>query len=229
MGDITIKLKEDSASCTIEYEKQLKNRSIKTSKNVSVEDFLSIFQKIESSAQMLLPRSCVGWKTIGSKIYYYLDFPAQTKMVVVKNKSSKVCFYDTIPVPRTLFVIGLNKNSPSLSAMSTQIYALKGTAPFSFTDFLYHMPMLNVFSDHRVCWGSNSLNFGNDVLNLSKLDNIYNLFWESNFNFDLTPQYNYDAADKMIREAKISQTARFEDLLRLLHTKESFPEELLVG
>lgn len=231
MGDITIKLKENGTSCEIEYEKQLKNRTIKTSKSVSIEDFVALFQKMNITTSAILPRSCVGWRIEGRHISYYLDFPAQKKTIVVKNRSNKICFYDTIPVPRTLFVVRFDKDNPSTDNVLVQIFALKGTDAFNFNTPKYFMPMLNIFSDGRICWGSNKLKLGKDPQDLSSLDTLYNLFWDSNFNFDLAPRYREETARRVLQDQKIPLSGgepRFEDLLRALHAYDTFTEDLLV-
>lgn len=223
--EITIKLTDGSDVCKIEHQKQLKNRTISSSKIITIEDLLSILsKKIELTNAMIIPKNLAMTTTSNTRTRYYFDFPAQKRQIKVVNRGGKPIYNNLTLTPRTIFVVTPDK-SGKIYGDSIKVYAATGTQQLTTETSLYHLPMYNIFSSDAICWGTYKYDFGTTET-INKCSDLDKKMYDATCNLDLNPAYSSSWASRHI--SGYADDPNFIRVLKYLENKDEYPEELLM-
>lgn len=229
-----IELELGKENCEIKLLNTLKNRTVESTKTVPVTNLINILTKnISENAterDIIIPQGVARITENRSNKTYYFIFEPTIKNITVTDRAGRIVFNGNIPITKTLLVVGVPKNPKGEMFQQAQIhiYALKNDQDYAKNRTLYHFPYLNIFNDNRICWGSTHPSIGKNPDDSSKIRDLYDFFFESKFNFDLTPRLDYDEVSKTAKKKKISDANRVLQYLKCIKNEKAYPDKLLM-
>lgn len=163
---------------------------------------------------ILLPPNCYmiakGLDTI-TICSYYVGEPRKVKFI--PNRDSRAEVEHTIPFPNIVITNKLNKLNGKWGVVVTHFWATNKTVgqlpltPILQADKpngIWAVPLPNMYSDGRMCYGHNTMPTGFMDNNFRALDWYFRVFFNSSFNTDLpVPEVNRNASDWMKKLDKL--------------------------
>ena len=234
VSKVVIELEADNPICNIKLLNELKNRTIESKKSIKVNHLLNILSEtIEDTDEKeinIIPNLVRMTENRRYKTYYFV-IPPQNKFISVVNRSNKIIFAGNIPICKTLIYAKLNKETRGDLMSSAQIYfyGLKSDQDYSIDKTVYNYPYLNVFTQNNICWGSTKPSLGKNINDPLPVKNLLNLYFESNFNLDLSPRFNDTEVDKDSSLKKIKEENRTLKYLKTIKDEKTYPDKYLIS
>jgi hypothetical protein len=201
-------------------------------KVVSLDDLLAVMGKHASTGFGLLPDNLRYIEAKEEKIVICLQFGKQ-KRDIRFAKNSQVNTFKGVACPAGVLLVKLQRqNNNTFLMVGSWIYAIRGDRIISDNDFLYKMPLPNIFEDNKICWGSVTFAPFNG---LSAVESVVSQFWSATMNSDLFSErlltepkrfyrQNQDLVSSMLET--LSQSERFDDSL-LVQTQKRIKNTIL--
>jgi len=204
-----INIEMEGAASTVLYEE----RGVMKSKVVSTDSLISsLVSQSGISSPSILPPGTRYFIQNGNSYTFFIEVPPIPRLINYVNGSKKIIFSGTIPMPWTLMKIVIVERAGTYKYGDIRVFAMESPLR-KMEDVLFHFPAPNIYPEGNVCWGGTMKNM-RPITELSQVGIIIDYFFSSEFNTDIHP--------------RISHFPRYEDLLRSIKDKKTFPKEALV-
>ena len=114
-------------------------------------------------------------------------------------------------IPRTLWTIHVRTAGDSFQVLGSFVHAMR-TSILTEKEMLYSAPFSNVYSDHKICWGQNTLN----LPSAKAIQGVSTLFFNAPFNSDLDSSRFSDFYHKQTDGDNEKYVSSFFDLLEVV-------------
>lgn len=195
-----------------------------TSKTVDFKSYITHLSSNVSDSDVELPHRCFRKKVVGSNVFYFMFLEQSVKSIEWKS-GSHTRSYSKVPIPKTLMVSRFTEKDGELKLGKTYLFALSClTGSVSPKTVLYSWPFFNYSPQYSsgVCWGNDNVSI--DLIhstinsNINRMSFMYDLYFSSVFNSDLSGRYINDDV----------VTMSDENMLLRLNELSVFPENGLV-
>lgn len=197
----------------VSYKKSSKNHS----KVITISSLVEALNANQGISTPVLPFGCRSYIRKGNSHRFLIELSPMRRFIRYINKSGKTIFEDSVPMPWGVMAVELRENSSGTYTLNTGTTAIRALSRpiFSFDDDIYHYPVPNVYADHgNICWGGSLKQEDKIIENLAMAGKFVDIFIGSNFNADIAPRFN--------------MYTRYEDLLRAIQKRNTFPDNVLV-
>lgn len=191
-----------------------------TSKTVDFKSYITHLSSNVSDLDIELPNRCFRKKVVGSNIFYFMFLEQSVKSIEWKS-GLNTRRYPKIPVPKTLMVCRFTEKDSQLKLGKTYLFALSSlTGSITPKTALYSWPFFNYSPQFSsgVCWGNDNVSI--DLIhstinsNINRMSFMYDLYFSSVFNSDLSGRYINDGHVVMSDESmliKLNEASMFPE------------------
>lgn len=204
-------IKLDGGLAQLTYKKGKRNYN----KTITITSLTEALISDKGISTPLLPPGCRFYNKNGQSHSLILEIPPRITHVQYVNSSGKDIFKGDVPLPWGVMSMNFKEQSDGKYRFNKdiEIYALKHPI-FTKEDDIFYYPLPNIYESNRICWGGSMDREDYIIDSITQAGRFVDAFINSKFNTDLHP--------------RINKFERFEDLIRTIEGKNTFPQDILV-